>query len=373
MTLRLIGAGFGRTGTWSTFAALNKLGLPSYHMQEVIINKANKGHLDFWRKVANDPPGTQQDWNRVFANYSATVDNPGCCVWRELMVAYPDAKVLLTLHPRGAEAWYESTIDTIYFSENVWQFKILEWLTPFGRKFGDMSHKLVWGRTLKDVMDDRDKAVARYNSYIEEVKAAVPPEKLLVFKVSEGWGPLCDFLGVARPNEPFPNLNDRETIKKIIRSMLIGSYLMLAASVLAAVAVVGALWLWLGSRALARQHKHARSGFGRPALLGRGADGGRGGAWRRGVHRLRRACPRRLGRLRTARRKIDRDAEYLPLPVDRLEHQLEIHLHRRRREEARHVQHAVRLDARQHGELRLEHGDRAEIEPLPAVVGEDLG
>jgi len=245
MTLKLIGAGFGRTGTWSTFAALNKLGLPSYHMQEVIINKANKGHLDFWRKVANDPPGTQQDWNRVFANYSATVDNPGCCVWRELMVAYPDAKVLLTLHPRGAEAWYESTIDTIYFSENVWQFKVLEWLTPFGRKFGDMSHKLVWGRTLQGVMGDRDKAVARYNSYIEEVKAAVPPEKLLVFKVSEGWGPLCDFLGVARPNEPFPNLNDRETIKKIIRSMIIGSYLMLAASVLAAVVVVATLWWWL--------------------------------------------------------------------------------------------------------------------------------
>lgn len=56
MTLEIIGAGFGRTGTWSTFAALNRLGFPSYHMQEVIINKANKGHLDFWRKVVNSPP-----------------------------------------------------------------------------------------------------------------------------------------------------------------------------------------------------------------------------------------------------------------------------------------------------------------------------
>jgi hypothetical protein len=64
MTLEVIGAGFGRTGTWSTFAALNRLGFPSYHMQEVILNKANKGHLDFWRKVANSPPGTQHDWNR---------------------------------------------------------------------------------------------------------------------------------------------------------------------------------------------------------------------------------------------------------------------------------------------------------------------
>lgn len=56
MGLKIIGAGFGRTGTWSTFVALNQLGFPSYHMQEVIINKANKSHLDFWRKVANSPP-----------------------------------------------------------------------------------------------------------------------------------------------------------------------------------------------------------------------------------------------------------------------------------------------------------------------------
>ena len=113
-------------------------------MSEILGNKENRSHLDFWRNVANSPPGARQDWNQVFAKYQATVDNPGCCVWRELLAAYPDAKVLLTLHPRGAEAWYDSTIDTIHFTETIWQFKVLEWLTPFGRKFGDMSHKLIW-------------------------------------------------------------------------------------------------------------------------------------------------------------------------------------------------------------------------------------
>ncbi|MDX8463048.1 hypothetical protein [Mesorhizobium humile] len=53
-------------------------------------------------------------------------------------------------------------------------------------------------------------------------------------------------LGVALPNEPFPNLNDRASIKKIIREMIIGSYLMLAGCVVAAALVVGALWWWLG-------------------------------------------------------------------------------------------------------------------------------
>ena len=109
-----------------------------------------------------------------------------------------------------------------------------------------MSRKLVWGRTLKGVMDDRGKAVARYNAYIEEVKAAVPPQKLLVYKVTEGWAPLCEFLGVALPNEPFPNLNDRESIKKIIGDIIKGSYIMLGLSIAAIVLVLAALWWWLG-------------------------------------------------------------------------------------------------------------------------------
>ncbi len=244
MTLKVIGAGFGRTGTWSTKAALDELGLPCYHMTEVIQNKDNKSHLDFWRNVANSPPGTQQDWEPIFAKYAATVDNPGCRVWSELIAAYPDAKVLLTLHPRGAEAWYESTIDTIYFTENVWQFKVLELLTPFGRKFGDMSRKLIWGRTLNGVMGDKAKAVARYNAYVGEVKAAVPPDKLLIFKVTDGWEPLCAFLGVAKPNRDFPNLNDRASIKKVIAGITNGAYVIMAGIAAAAVALVGgAYWL----------------------------------------------------------------------------------------------------------------------------------
>jgi Sulfotransferase domain len=244
MTLKVIGAGLGRTGTHSTQLALNQLGFPCYHMTEVILNKDNKSHLDFWRKVANSPPGAQQNWESVFAGYTASVDNPGCCVWRELMAAYPDAKVLLTLHPRGAEAWYESTIETIYFTENRWQFKILELLTPFGRKFGDMSRKLIWGRTLNGVMGDKAKAVARYDAYVGEVKAAVPPDKLLIFKVSDGWEPLCAFLGVAAPDTKFPNVNDRAQFQKLLAGVMMGAYVILAGIAAAAVVVFGgAYWL----------------------------------------------------------------------------------------------------------------------------------
>ena len=188
MTLKVIGAGYGRTGTLSTYTALNELGFPCYHMFEVIENKANKSHLDFWRGVANTPAGTRHDWNSVLSDYTAAVDNPACCVWRELKDAYPEAKVLLTLHPRGPDAWYESTIDTIYFTENRWQFKLLKLVAPFARKMGDMSRKLIWQRNHKGTMNDRAQAIAQYNQHIEDVKAAVPPDQLLDLHRRSGLG-----------------------------------------------------------------------------------------------------------------------------------------------------------------------------------------
>jgi hypothetical protein len=231
MALKVIGAGFGRTGTLSTFTALNQLGFPCYHMFEVLENKQNVSHLDFWRRVANSEPGTQHDWEQVFANYTAAVDNPACCVWRELAQAYPDAKILLTLHPGGADAWYESTIHTIYGVQRTWQFKVLEIATPFGRKFGDMSNKLIWQRSHNGTMEHRERAIAHYNQHIADVKAAVPSERLLVFSVDQGWKPLCDFLGVPVPDTPFPNVNDRAAIKKTLRDMSKGAYVIVTAAV----------------------------------------------------------------------------------------------------------------------------------------------
>ncbi|HKK14536.1 MAG TPA: sulfotransferase [Gammaproteobacteria bacterium] len=237
MALKIIGAGFGRTGTLSVYTALKQLGFPCYHMFEVLDNPDNKAHLDFWRKVAKSPPGTQHDWDQVFAGYTATVDNPACCVWRELLEAYPGAKVLLTLHPRGAEAWYESIMDTIYFTETMWQFKVLELCTPFGRKFGDMSRRLIWQRAHQGTMEDRDQAIAHYHQHIEDVKATVPPDRLLIFSADQGWAPLCDFLGVTVPEGPFPNVNDRAAIKKTLRDLTRGAYTILGAGAAACAGV----------------------------------------------------------------------------------------------------------------------------------------
>jgi hypothetical protein len=229
MALKIIGAGFGRTGTMSVYTALNQLGFPCYHMVEVLENKENKSHLDFWHKVANTKPGMQHDWEQIFSKYTATMDNPACCVWRELLAAYPDAKVLLTVHPRGAEAWYESTMDTIYYTDAMWQFRVLKFTVPFWRKFGDMASKLVWQRNLKGTMNDRDKAIAHYHQHIADVKANVPADRLLVYSADQGWKPLCDFLGATVPESEFPNVNDRKAFKEILKGFARSAYLILGA------------------------------------------------------------------------------------------------------------------------------------------------
>lgn len=207
-------------------------------MIEAIMNKDNKHHLDFWNNVANSPTGQQHNWDEVFKNYTAAVDNPACCVWKELLQAYPDAKVILTLHPRGAEGWYESTIDTIYFTETRWQFKVLELFTPFAKKMGNMSRKLIWGRSHKGTMNNKERALKHYKDHIDDVKASVPAGKLLVFTVTEGWDPLCKFLGVPIPSSEFPNVNDRAQVKKTIADITKGAYLFLAIGALILVGII---------------------------------------------------------------------------------------------------------------------------------------
>ncbi len=87
MALKVIGAGFGRTGTMSLKGALEELGHNKcYHMQEVI---ANPKHAARWRAAAE---GEAVDWNALLEGYQATVDWPGCTFYRELLARYPDLR-----------------------------------------------------------------------------------------------------------------------------------------------------------------------------------------------------------------------------------------------------------------------------------------
>jgi hypothetical protein len=209
MPLDIIGVGFGRTGTLSIRKALGDLGYPCYHMFDVLFNPTRKADVDFWQAVAENPDG-DHDWDWMFRDHSATVDFPACAVWRQLAEAYPKTKILLTLHARGAEAWYDSTVSTIYVGTG------LEAGTPFSQKINDMMDRLVWHGLLKGTMDDRDKGIARYAEHIQDVIAAIPAERLLIYSADQGWEPLCRMLDRPVPQEPFPNVNNREEMARIL-------------------------------------------------------------------------------------------------------------------------------------------------------------
>lgn len=191
MTLFLIGAGFGRTGTESMKLALEQLGLGRcHHMREVIDDEELR---DRWRKVVNGEP---PDWDRLFDGFGCTVDWPSAYYWRELAAHYPDAKILLTV--RSSDSWYKSFSNTI--------LKVIE----SGDSLTGMGPQLVGKKVFAGRAGDRDHAISLYERNTAEVQAAFPPERLLTYTVGDGWEPLCAFLGKPVPDTPFPRTNSTE-------------------------------------------------------------------------------------------------------------------------------------------------------------------
>ena len=63
----------------------------------------------------------------------------------------------------------------------------------------------------------RENAREVFREHYEMIKRVTPRERLLVFKLSEGWGPLCEFLGKPVPDVEFPRVNDTDAMTEKIR------------------------------------------------------------------------------------------------------------------------------------------------------------
>lgn len=192
MVLKVIGTGLGRTGTKSMQTALNRLGFgPCHHMSEMF---PHPEAFPKWIAAANGA----ENWDELFEGYHAVVDWPGVKYWRELIAYYPEAKVLHTV--RDPDQWFESTQATIFSPSNLERVLQPGPMTEFFMGlFGDIAPH----------MNDRAYMTDFYRRHDEEVRATVPKERMLVYPVGSGWAPLCDFLGVPVPEEPFPSENSR--------------------------------------------------------------------------------------------------------------------------------------------------------------------
>lgn len=196
MAMRVIGAGVGRTGTYSLKLAINELGLgPCHHMEAVLHNMPTQ--VPLWSAALNGKP----DWSTIYDGFESAVDWPTAAFFRDLLKAFPDARFILT--ERDPDNWADSFGATIY--------KLLA-----GRDEGPPEMK-AWLDMANDVIAktgfpaglDRDDLARAFIAHNEAVKATIPAEQLLVYEVKQGWGPLCEFLDVAAPAGDFPRTNDR--------------------------------------------------------------------------------------------------------------------------------------------------------------------
>lgn len=245
--MNVVGAGFGRTGTTSLKAALEELGLGSaYHMTEVF---TYPWHARTWQAARR---GERVDWQKFLAGYGVAVDWPACAFYEELMYAFPEAKVVLTVRDPGR--WYESMRDTIYGIHRISSGPLPVRLVlsaagifaPGVTSIVRLADNIVWRGTFDGRFEDRRHAIETFERHNAEVRRRVPPDRLLVYDVREGWAPLCKFFGVEIPDRPFPHLNDTRQMRRRLLAIVAA---LAAAPTLVAVCLIAAL---LGRRASIR-------------------------------------------------------------------------------------------------------------------------
>lgn len=223
MAIKIIGAGFPRTGTNTLRESLQALGYAkTYHMKNLLVQPEN---LHYWTTLKET--GTT-DWDALYDGYEATVDFP-CYPWyKEHMKQYPEAKVILSVRPFNK--WYDSLYSTIWMAQN-----------PPEEQRAEMGKKVAADPRLQKVMKVMEFAKVAmmvehfegrflnktfmekvYNKHNEEVKNYVPAKQLLVYDVSEGWEPLCRFFGVPVPQTPLPHTNKREDFKVMLGELFSG-------------------------------------------------------------------------------------------------------------------------------------------------------
>lgn len=224
MPLKVIGAGYPRTGTMSLELALEHLGFgPCHHMAEVL---QHPRQATLWARAFSGEP---IDWDEVLAGYSSSTDAPSCFVSLELAQRYPDAKVVLSL--RSAESWWDSAQATVMSEANrdgMIRSPNAALIGPMMMKMREYLYRNGDGAegaraAPEPGTPDRAAAIAAFNRHNERIRAAIAPERLLVFEARQGWEPLCEFLGVPVPQQPYPRANRREEFHEMVARIHAGA------------------------------------------------------------------------------------------------------------------------------------------------------
>ncbi|KAK5693251.1 hypothetical protein LTR17_025172 [Elasticomyces elasticus] len=251
--MEVLSLGVARTGTLSMQEALTILGYPNtYHYSSIF---ANVRDADMWNPAlrakyqGRGKPFARQEWDQLLGHCGAITDVPAICFWRELLDAYPDVKVVLV--ERDEDTWFKSCCTLIDGVLNPLGRYVLRFTDPYG--FGRIINcGGLWIEGLFGSVDSvRAKANARasYRKHNAEIKATVPHDRLLLYRLGSGWKPLCDFLGKPIPDAAFPNRNDSRTLElafkhliaRTVRRSLINIAVVLGGGAVA----IGTVWKYL--------------------------------------------------------------------------------------------------------------------------------
>jgi len=199
MTMEVFAFGVGRTGTVSLKTALERLGFgPCHHMEDVAAPGNAARQVPLWLAAAEGRP----DWPAIYDGYRSADDWPTAGFFRELIAAYPSARFIL--NTRDPERWVESYLGTIS--------KLMGDRAALPPEMQDWIEMVVQVLTRTGFPPGlgREALLTAFHAHAEAVKAAAPPGRLVVWEVQQGWGPLCEFLDVPVPDEPFPHRNSRQ-------------------------------------------------------------------------------------------------------------------------------------------------------------------
>ncbi|KAK2801560.1 hypothetical protein FQN51_005267 [Onygenales sp. PD_10] len=207
--MKVLALGVGRTGTASLRAALERLGyVDTYHMMSASVE--NPPDCLMWQDALAakyDGVGEfgRKEWDQLLGHCQAVCDWPACAFAKELVEAYPNAKVILTT--RDVDSWHSSVMKTVWWRVTDPEHRLVSNFSWAASMYWPMLQKF-FDTFFKGDFPNKGKQV--YLNHVEEVRSLVPAERLLEYKIGEGWGPLCEFLGEEIPDTPFPRGNDMQ-------------------------------------------------------------------------------------------------------------------------------------------------------------------
>ena len=233
--------------------ALNILGYTCYHSILWFSNILDCAAWDAAQDAkffSKGPPFTRTQWDSLLGTYSAvSADPPAVAFAQELISTYPASKIILI--ERDIEAWY-SSFDKAVTGPSWSPFLnfLGDWDPWIIGPVRDTHHRWIrgWWKA-KSKAEMREKARQMYRDHYALVRRITPPERLLEYKLEDGWGPLCAFLGKEVPEVEFPRVNDQKHMQEFLgivarRSMRNGLWNVGRVLLPVVVVVCASWWVW---------------------------------------------------------------------------------------------------------------------------------